>query len=58
MRFVRMIRQGDVEPRTADVHPAEIDNYRIGGWEIAEDQPENQTEEQTKEVSSTQKKRR
>lgn len=36
---VRMVRPPDhAPPHTADVHPAEVENYRLGGWEPA-DQP-------------------
>lgn len=31
-----MIRDGDVEPKTADVHPDMVEDYKKGGWRIAE----------------------
>lgn len=36
-KLVRMKRDPDTypEPHTADVHPAEVENYRAGGFEEA-----------------------
>ncbi|GEM_PF-3753382 len=38
VEFVQMVRDPDAysEPHTATVHPAEVENYRLGGWEPAE----------------------
>lgn len=37
VKLVKMVRGAEYpEPRTADVHPDELDNYRIGGFEIAD----------------------
>lgn len=33
--LVRMFRN-EGYPNTADVHQAEVDNFKAGGWEIAE----------------------
>lgn len=32
--YVEMVRDPEMypEPHTAQVHPAEVDNYRAGGW--------------------------
>lgn len=37
--LVRMTRDANAypAPHTADVHPAEVDNYAAGGWQIASD---------------------
>lgn len=32
--LVRMVR--DVAPFNADVHPAEVENFKKGGWRVAE----------------------
>lgn len=32
--LVKMVR--DSKPFTADVHPAEVENYRLAGWQVVE----------------------
>lgn len=34
IELVKMVR--DQAPFTADVHPAEVENYKKGGWRVAE----------------------
>lgn len=36
--LVRMVRRADQypAPHAADVHPAEIENYKAGGWTVAD----------------------
>jgi len=39
VQTVRMVRHADYDgdgAMTADVHPLEVDNYRIGGWIVEE----------------------
>jgi len=38
MSTVHMVRDPEVypAPHTADVHPEEVDNYKTGGWQVAE----------------------
>lgn len=35
--FVRMVRDAEQfpEPHRADVHPAEVENFKAGGWQEA-----------------------
>lgn len=36
VKTVKMVRDGATYPAplTADVHPDEVENYKVGGWEI------------------------
>lgn len=34
-KLIKMVRDGDVEPKTADVHPDMVEAYKKGGWRIA-----------------------
>ncbi len=36
IELVKMVRDQDQAPFTADVHPAEVENYKKGGWRVAE----------------------
>lgn len=38
VKLVRMVRHADTNPapHAADVHPDEVQNYRSGGWTVAE----------------------
>lgn len=35
--FVKMVRDADAfpAPHEANVHPSEVENYRVGGWQEA-----------------------
>lgn len=37
MQTVRMVRDAEAypAPHTADVHPAEVENYAVGGWVVS-----------------------
>ena len=49
-KTIRMIRgERYPEPRTADVHPDEVANYRLGGWTAAEKPNTNQEAEDGKQ---------
>lgn len=32
VKLVKMVRESEEEPKTADVHPEEVENYSAGGW--------------------------
>jgi len=34
VELVKIVREGN--PSTADVHPDEVENYKAGGWSVAE----------------------
>jgi hypothetical protein len=38
IQYVRMVRDSEAysAPHEAQVHPDEVENYRPGGWEVAE----------------------
>lgn len=37
--LVKMTRDSADEPKAADVHPDEVENYKAGGWVVAEKPP-------------------
>lgn len=36
IKLIKMVRDGDIEPKTADVHPDMVEEYKKGGWRTAE----------------------
>lgn len=46
--LVKMVRGGQF----ADVHPNEVENYKLGDWRIAEPDPKQKTGKQDKKESS------
>lgn len=36
-KLVKMIRPGEVQPKTADVHPDMVEEYKKGGWIVEEE---------------------
>lgn len=37
VKLVKMVRDSEEEPHTADVHPDEVENYKKGGWRVADE---------------------
>ena len=50
MSHVLMVRDPEQypAPHTAEVHPAEVENYAVGGWVVAEAQPEPEAPKRTR----------
>jgi hypothetical protein len=46
--LVKMVRGG----KFADVHPSEVENYKLGDWRVAEPEPKPKTGKQDKKESA------
>lgn len=63
IKLIKMIRPfADVEPKEADVHPSMVEDYKQGGWILADSydvKPEPDAEaEEAEEIGTVQKPKR